>query len=434
MFDVRKIQEDFPILKRKVNGKKLVYLDNAATSQKPRQVIEAITDYYKNHNANVHRGVHTLSEEATGMVENARDKIAGFIGSSKSEEIIFVRNASEGINLVMYGWARKFLVKGDVVIVGVQEHHSNIVPWQMLAKEKGLELRFVGVDGEGRLMVNREGSELSYASLRTAESSEPSLEGLLDERVKLVALTQVSNLLGVINPVERVVRLVRKKVPKAKILLDGSQSVPHTKVEVNKMGVDFFVFSGHKMLGPTGIGVLWGRKEVLEGMDPFLFGGDMISEVKLSGSRWNKLPYKFEAGTPNIAGAIGLGAAVDYLENIGMDKVREHEKKLVEYGLGKLKGWEDKGVLEIYGPKSGEVLGGVLTFNIKGVHAHDVAQVLDSFGIAVRSGFHCAQPLAEELDMGAAVRASFYIYNTKEEIDFLVEKIPEVLKVFKISK
>jgi len=414
MFKVKKIREDFPILKRKINGKKLVYLDNAATSQKPIQVIEAIADYYKNHNANVHRGVHTLSEEATEMVENARGKIADFIGANLKEEVIFVRNASEGINLVMYGWARKNLKRGEVIVVGMQEHHSNIVPWQMLAKEKGLELKFVEVDLEGKL--KRE-----------------SLNKLLDERVKLVALTQVSNLLGVINQTKEMVELVRKKSPGAKILVDGSQSVPHMKVNLKKMGVDFFAFSGHKMLGPTGIGVLWSKRDILEEMDPFLFGGDMISEVKLTGARWNKLPYKFEAGTPNIAGAIGLGVAVDYLKDLGMDEVRNHERELLEYGLERLGELEEKGILEIYGPKNGEVRGGVLTFNVNGVHAHDTAQVLDSFGIAVRSGFHCAQPLAEELKMGAAVRASFYVYNTKEEVDFLAEKIQEVLKVFEVK-
>lgn len=413
MFNVKKIRDDFPILKRKIMGKKLVYLDSAATSQKPIQVIDSIVDYYKNHNANINRGVHTLSDESTQMVENARNKIASFIGANSKEEVIFVRNASEGINLVMYSWARKNLKKGDVIVISMQEHHSNIVPWQVLAKEKNLELRFIDVDLEGRLV-------------------DESVIKVLDKKVKLVGLTQTSNLLGVINDIDSIVKKVRKKSPMAKILVDGSQSVPHMKVVVKKMGVDFFVFSGHKMLGPTGIGVLWGKKDILEKMDPFLFGGDMISDVKLEGSRWNKLPAKFEAGTPNMAGIVGLGVAVEYLEKLGMDNVREHEKKLVEYGLQKLEGLEKKGVIEIYGPRDSRIKSGVLTFNVNGVHAHDVAQVLDSFGIAVRSGFHCAQPLAEKLNMGAAVRASFYVYNTKKEIDFLVEKIGEVLKVFKI--
>lgn len=413
MYNVKKVREDFPILKRKINGKKLVYFDSAATSQKPIQVIDAVCDYYKYHNANVHRGVHTLSEESTQMVENARSRIAEFIGAKSEKEVIFVRNASEGINLVMYGWARKNIRKGDVVVVGVQEHHSNIVPWQVLAKENCFSLRFVDVDEEGKL-------------------SKKSLDKLLDNKVKLVALTQVSNLLGVINPVEEVVKLVKRKAPKAKILLDGSQSVPHMGVDVEKLGVDFMVFSGHKMLGPTGIGILWGREKILEEMEPFLYGGDMISNVKIDGVIWNKLPYKFEAGTPNIAGEIGLGTAVEYLEKLGMENVRRHEKDLIGYALKKF-GELGEDMLEIYGPKNIEERGGVITFNVKGVHAHDTAQILDSFGIAVRSGFHCAQPLAERLKMGAAVRASFYIYNTRKEIDFLVNKIPEVLKVFKMK-
>ena len=431
MFSVNKIREDIPILKRKINGKKLVYLDNAATSQKPIQVIEATTDYYSNHNANVHRGVHKLSEEATEMSEKARDRIAQFIGAKFSREVIFVRNASEGINLVMRGWGDKFLKEGDVVVTTIQEHHSNLVTWQMVCKKTRAELKIVDVDSEGKLMITD--STPGESSLRAPLAGEKSLEKLLGERVKLVALTQVSNLLGMINPIEDIVKLVRKKAPKAKILVDGSQSVPHMKIDVKKLGVDFFVFSGHKMLGPTGIGVLWGKEEILEEMEPFLFGGDMISDVSLTRSLWNKLPYKFEAGTPNVAGEIGLGVAVEYLQNLGMDNIREHEKELLEYALKRFRELEDKGVVEVYGPKNGADRGGVITFNVKGVHAHDVAQILDSFGIAVRSGFHCAQPLAEKLTKGATVRASFYIYNTKEEIDYLVEKIPEVLKVFKIK-
>lgn len=431
MINTKKIREDFPILKRKINGKKLVYLDNAATSQKPRQVINSIVDYYENHNANIHRGVHTLSEEATEMMDKARDKVAGFIGASKSEEVIFVRNASEGINLVMRGWGELFLKKGDKVITTEQEHHSNLVPWQVLVEKTGCELNVVEVNEEGKLVIAD--STPGESPLCAPLAGEKSLEKLLDERVKLVALTQVGNLLGSINDIKELVKIVRKKSPEALVLVDGSQSVPHMAVNVEEMDVDFFVFSGHKMLGPTGIGVLWGRTELLSKMSPMLYGGDMISEVKLTGSKWNKLPFKFEAGTPNIAGAISLGAAVDYLESLGMNKVREHEKELLEYGLSEFEKLEKKGILEIYGSRSSETRGGVITFNVKGVHAHDAAQVLNNFGIAVRSGFHCAQPLAEKLTKGATVRASFYIYNTKEEIDFLVEKIPEILKVFDIK-
>jgi len=428
MFDVKKTREDFPILKRKINGKKLVYLDNAATSQKPIQVINSMVDYYKNHNANIHRGVHTLSEEATEMVDKARDKVAGFIGANKSEEVIFVRNASEGINLVMRGWGELFLKKGDKVITTEQEHHSNLVPWQVLVEKTGGELGVVEVDEEGGLKIEgntvvKIGSNFKMGALKS----------LLDEKVKLVVLTQVSNLLGSINDVRELVKIVRSMAPEALVLMDGSQSVPHMPVNVKEMGVDFFVFSGHKMLGPTGSGVLWGKVKLLSKMSPMLYGGDMISEVKLTGSKWNKLPSKFETGTPNIAGIVGLGAAVEYLEDLGMDKVREHEKELLEYGLSELEKLEKKGILEVYGSKKSEIRGGVITFNVKGVHAHDSAQVLDSFGIAVRSGFHCAQPLAEKLTKGATVRASFYVYNTKEEIDFLIEKIPEILKVFDIK-
>jgi cysteine desulfurase / selenocysteine lyase len=428
MFDVKKIREDFPILKRKIKGKKLVYLDSAATSQKPIQVIDAITDYYKNHNANVHRGIHALSEESTEMVENARSKIADFIGANSEKEVIFVRNATEGVNLVMRGWGDKFFKKGDVVLTTEQEHHSNLVPWQVLTSNKEGVLGVVEVNRAGILEL--EGNKVKGTGDNFKLGG---LSSLLDEKVKLVVLTQVSNLLGVINPMKEIVKLIRKKSPGAKILVDGSQSVPHMEVNMKEMGIDFFVFSGHKMLGPTGVGVLWAKEEILKEMEPVFYGGDMISDVKLLASRWNSLPYKFEAGTPNMAGMVGLGAAVEYLERLGMNKVREHEEQLVEYGLKKLGNLENKGMVEIYGPKNSEIKGGVLTFNVKGVHAHDTAQVLDGFGIAVRSGFHCAQPLAEKLSMGASVRASFYIYNTKEEIDFLMEKIPEVLKVFKIK-
>jgi cysteine desulfurase / selenocysteine lyase len=429
MFDLKKVRSDFPILKRKIKDQPLVYLDNAATSQKPIQVIEAISSYYENSNANVHRGVHTLSEEATDLMEKARENIASFIGAGSSKEVIFVRNASEGLNVVMRGWGERFLGKGDEMITTEQEHHSNLVPWQVLADQKGVGLGVVEVDDEGRLKlrggkVTKIGSNFKLGDL----------EGLLNDKVKLVTLTQVSNLLGVINQIEKIVKMIREKSPEAVIMLDGSQSVPHMPVDVSSLGVDFFTFSGHKMLGPTGIGVLWGREKILSKMTPVLFGGDMISDVKLTKSQWNELPYKFEAGTPNIAGAVGLGAAVDYLRNLGMDEVKNHEKELLEYGFSRFRELEKEGMLEMYGPKGVEMKGGVLIFNVKGVHAHDVAQVLDSFGIAVRSGFHCAQPLAEKLGMGAAVRASFYLYNTKEEIDFLVDKIPEVLKVFQVKK
>jgi len=412
MFDVKKVREDFPILSRKIGGAPLVYLDSAATSQKPRQVLEAIVDFYTKHNANIHRGVHTLSTEATGMVDEARGKVAKFI-NARTEEIIFVRNATEGLNLIAYTWGRENIKKGDAVVVSLLEHHSNLVPWQVLCEEVGAGLRVIEVDDEGKLKLG-------------------SLEELLDGRVKLVAVTAVSNVLGTITPLAEISALIKKKAAAAKLVIDGAQLVPHMKTDVAKLGADFMAFSGHKMLGPTGSGVIWGKKEILEGMKPFLYGGDMIGEVKLTGTTWAGLPSKFEAGTPDIAGIIGLGAAVDYLTNLGMENVREHEKELIGYALGKMEKLEKEGLVTIYGPRSAEERGGVLTFNVVGVHAHDAAQVLDKYGIAVRSGQHCGAPIVERFGQMAMVRASFYVYTSKEEIDFLIEKIREVPKVFSI--
>jgi len=413
MFDVLKLREDFPILKRKVHGWPLVYLDSAATSQKPKQVIEVIVDFYEKHNANIHRGVHTLSEEATGLVEESREKVRKFIGARSVREIVFVRNATEGINLVMRSFGEANLKKGDVVVISILEHHANLVTWQMLAKKTGVELRVVDIDDSGEMLMS-------------------DFENKIDNKVKLVAVTAVSNALGTVVDLGKTVDLVRRKSLLAKILVDGSQLAPHKRTNVSELGVDFLVFSSHKMLGPTGVGVLWGREELLEKMPPFLFGGDMISEVRLSGTTWNKLPYKFEAGTPDIAGIVGLGAAIDYLSNLGMENVEKYEKELTRYGLEKFLKLEDEGVVTLYGPRQAEKRSGIITFNVKGVHAHDSAQVLDRFGIAVRSGQHCAGPLAERLSEMATVRASFYVYTTKEEIDYLIEKIFEILKVFKI--
>ena len=419
MFEVEKIREDFPILEREINGYPLVYLDNAATTQKPKQVIEAIVDYYENHNANVHRGIHTLSEEATSMVENARLKIARFIGSNDEKEIIFVRNASEAINLVMYSWGEKNIGKGDEVVVSLMEHHSNLVTWQMLCQKKGAVLRVVDVDGEGEIRVS--GGEMrEFQGVRVM-----SLEQALGAKTKLVAMTAVSNVLGTVSPLEKIVKMVRTKT-KAKILIDGSQSVPVMKTEVGKMGVDWLVFSGHKMLGPTGVGVLWGRREILEEMPPFLYGGDMIGQVELGKSEWNELPWKFEAGTPNMAGMVGLGAAVDYLEDLGMNEVWKHEQDLVAYALEKI-----KGKAEVYGTGDYKKRAGVITFNLPGIHAHDTAQVLDGFGIAIRSGQHCGAPVVESLGEMAVARASVYVYNTRAEIDYLIDKLFEVKKVFR---
>lgn len=425
MIDVQKIRADFPILKRKINGHDLVFLDSAASSQKPKVVINAIVDFWENHNANVHRGVHTLSVEATTMMDEARKKIAKFI-NAKSEEIIFVRNASEGINLVAYAWGRRNLKKGDVVIATMLEHHSDLVPWQEICKETGAELRIIDVDQNGQLIIEN-GKLREQDGLVCGPLSE-----ILDESCKLIAVTAVSNVLGTIVDVSSIKYLLSSKGLDPLLLVDGCQMVPHMPTDVKKLGVDFLVFSGHKMLGPSGVGVLYGRKETLEKMEPFMYGGDMISEVEIGHSTWADLPHKFEAGTPDFAGVIMLGAAVDYLSELGMENIRNHEKELIGYGLEKMKVLEDEGLVKIYGPRNPDQRGGVLTFNVIGVHAHDAAQVLDSFGIAVRSGQHCGAPIVKYCGEAAMVRASFYIYNTKEEIDYLVEKIKEIPKVFHI--
>lgn len=414
----KKIREDFPILKRKINGYPLVYFDNAATTQKPEKMIDAVSDYYRKSNANPYRGIHVLADEATQMVEKARDKIAGFLGAKSSKEVVFVRNATEGINGVMRGWGEGHLGKDDAVIISMMEHHANLVTWQQLCKKTGTELRVLETDKEGE--IKWEGGEMKVVDGVKIGS----WEKVWDEKVKLVAVTGMSNVLGTEVDIEKVVKKV--KGSGARILMDGSQLVPQRKIEVEKMGIDFLVFSGHKMMGPMGVGVVWAKEEVWSEMEPFAFGGEMISEVGWGESRWNEMPMKMEAGTINAGGIVGLGAAVDYLEELGMEEVEKHEKELVAYALGKLE--KEEGV-EIYGSKDIEKKGGVISFNVKGVHAHDVAQVLDSFGVAVRSGFHCAQPLVESLGEVAVVRMSFYVYNTKEEIDWVVEKLREVKKI-----
>lgn len=408
MFDVFKVRKDFPILNRLIHGKPLVYLDNAATTQKPQVVIDALVDYYSNHNANIHRGIHTLAEEATAMHEEAREKIAKFVGAESTKEIVFVRNSTEAINLVAYSWGRIFLEKGDEIILSESEHHSNIVPWQILAKEKGLKLLFIPLDEEGYL-------DLQY------------FKKILTKKVKLISLVHISNVLGTINSVSEIGKMVHEVG--SLFLIDGAQSVPRMPINVNDLNCDFLVASGHKMLGPTGIGFLYAKEELLEKMPPFLGGGDMIREVYLDHSEWNDLPWKFEAGTPNIADAIALGAAVDYLETLGMENVFEHEKMLAEYALSRLSSLSD---LSIYGPKTTKNKTGVISFNIKGIHPHDVAQILDEEGIAIRSGFHCAMPLHQKLELPSTCRASFYIYNTKAEIDKLVEGILKAKEIFKV--
>lgn len=412
-----RIKTDFPILNRGVDGlpagkagKPLTYLDNAATSQKPRQVLEAIDTYYQKHNANVHRGIHTLSVEATEMYEAARSRVAKFVGVKDPAEVIFVRNATEAINLVAYAWGRVNIEKGDEIVLTIMEHHSNLVPWQQLALENGAVLRVVPVDGNG---------ELDLVAFRKAISS----------KTKLVTFTHVSNVLGTINDVKKLTKIVRDQRPETRILVDGAQAVPHMKVGIDSLGADFYVFTGHKMLGPMGIGVLWGKREILEAMPPFLFGGEMISKVTLKKTDWNQLPWKFEAGTPNVGGAIGLAAACDYLDGIGMENVRKHEIELMKYAIEKLS--KIDGVM-IYGPLDAKKRGGVVAFNVGSVHAHDVASILDSEGVAVRSGHHCAEPLMDFLGVSSVARASFYIYNTKDDVDKLVEGVKKVKETFKI--
>jgi len=405
--DVEKIRKDFPIFKQKIRGMPCVYLDNAATSQRPDQVVDAMNDYYQIYNATIHRVIYELGEKATDAYEGAREKVAKFI-NAKPEEVIFVRNTTEAINLVAYSWGRANIREGDKILLTVMEHHSNIIPWQLLAKEKKAHLEFIDIDGEGLLKMN-------------------DFEKFMNEEIKFMGLVHVSNVLGTINPVKEMVNYAHKSG--ALVLVDAAQSVPHMPVDVREMNCDFLAFSGHKMLGPTGIGVLYGKRELLEEMNPFLSGGDMIREVHLREASWDELPWKFEAGTSNVAGAIGLGAAVDYLNKIGMKNVREHEKQLTKYALDKM--MKIKGI-SIYGPKNVEVRGGVISFNLGDIHPHDIASILDGEGIAIRAGHHCAQPLVERLGVVGTARASFYIYNTEWEIDYLVNALEKARKVFKL--
>ncbi len=401
------IRKDFPILERKIRGKPLIYLDNAATTQKPNSVIEAEKRFYEETNANIHRAVHTLSYESTVLYENAHKKVADFIGAKSWREIVFTRNATESINLVAYGWGLHNLKEGDEILITVMEHHSDIVPWQMLRDSKGIEIRFLDVDDDGNLRLDE-------------------LPKLLSERTKLVGIIHASNVLGLINPIEEIVREAKKVG--ALVLVDAAQSVPHFPIDVSKLGCDFLVASGHKMLAPAGTGFLYGRRELLENMQPFLYGGDMIETVTLEKATWNELPWKYEAGTPNIAGAIGLAAAVDYLARLGMKKIIAHEGELLNYAFEVL---SDFPWIEIYGPKYKDLERvGVISFNIKGVHPHDVAGILDEEGIAVRSGHHCAQPLMRRLSIENAVRVSFYLYNTKQEIDKLIAVLRDTNRLF----
>ncbi|HZP26916.1 MAG TPA: cysteine desulfurase [Dehalococcoidia bacterium] len=403
--DVGRIRRDFPILSREVHGRPLVYLDNAATSQKPRQVIDALVHYYEHYNANIHRAIHQLGEEATEAYEAVRGKVARFINAPSEECIVFTRNATEALNLVAYAWGRPSIRQGDEILLTEMEHHSNIVPWQVLAGEKGAYLRYVG--------------------LTEQQTLNDDISAYLSEKTRLVSITHVSNGVGTINPAEAVVKAGH--AAGALVLLDAAQSVPHMPVDVQALDCDFLVFSGHKMLAPTGIGVLYARRELLEEMQPFLTGGDMIKKVTLEETTWNDIPWKFEAGTPNVGDVIGLGAAIDYLSALGMENVRQHEIEITAYALRRMRQLED---VTIYGPPDAEQRGGVVSFNLADIHAHDVGTVLDRYGVAIRTGHHCNQPLMQRLGVAGTARASFYIYNTPEEVDVLVEATQEARSFF----
>ena len=427
------LTKDFPLFKRQINGHPLVYLDSAATSQKPQAVIDSLVDYYQNHNANVHRGIHTLGDESTKMYDSARQTIAEFIGISDKRELIFVRNTTEAINLVVYAWGRNNIGADDEIIVSEMEHHSNLVPWQELVKEKKATLKFIRVTNEGVLDLD-------------------DLKEKLSQRTKIVSVAHVSNFLGTINPIAEISKIINEQKTKNKkqksllhtpyplLLIDGAQAVPHMPVNVKDLGCDFYAFSGHKMYGPMGIGCLWGRRKILEAMPPFLTGGGMINTVDFQNTIFTDLPDKFEAGTPDVAGAVGLAEAVRYLQKIGMDKIRQHEVELTKYVIEKLykipafAGQKLGLKIKIFGPTEVEQRGGLIAFTVhvngKEVHGHDVAQVLDSQGIAVRSGHHCVMPMHDKLGLAATTRISFGIYNTKEDVDRLVKALKKIEEIF----
>ena len=400
---MKNIRKDFPILNQKINGHPLVYFDNAATAQKPKQVIEAVSNFYKTGNANIYRGIHTLSEIATADFEKAREKVAKFIKANDSSEIIFTRNATESINLVAHSWGRANIKKGDEIILSQMEHHANIVPWQILTKETGAIIKYIPITKNGEL------------NLKT-------LPKLLNKKTKLIGVVHASNVLGIINPIERIVEMAKRF--RAAVLVDGAQSVPNMPVDVKKLGCDFFVFSSHKMMGPSGVGVLWAKKGLLEIMPPFLGGGEMIKQVSFDKMpEFNEVPQKFEAGTPNIEGVIGLGVAIDYLNKLGINRIRKYERELTAYALKKILAIKE---IVIYGPKIAQKRVGVICFNLGKIHAHDLASLLDEKGIAIRSGHHCAMPLMKVLGIPACARISFSAYNTKEDIDYFVKVLENI--------
>ena len=407
MLDPYAIRRDFPILDQVINGHPLVYLDSASSSQKPSRVIDAVDEFYREYNANVHRGIYTIGEKATAAYEAARSSVARFINAPDAHEVVFTRNATEAINLVAYSWGRRNIGRGDVIVLTEMEHHANLVPWQLLVQEKDGDLEFIPITDDGLLRLDV-------------------FEVLLRLRPKLVAFTHVSNTLGTINPVAEMVEMAHEAG--ALVVIDGAQAVPHVPVDVQALGCDFYAFSGHKMLAPMGSGALWARRELLEAMPPFLAGGEMIREVHLRRSEFNEIPWKFEAGTPAVADAVGLGVAAEYLMELGMDAVRGHEKDLVTYALEALP--RELPSIDLYGPLDPELRGGVIPFNLSSVHPHDVAQVLDRYGVCVRAGHHCTMPLHERLDLAATARASFNVYSTREDVDALIAGLKEVEKLF----
>ena len=403
--DTNKIREEFPILKVKINNQPLVYLDNAATSQKPKMVVKAIEDFYFKHNANVHRGLHTLSEDASEMYEDARKTVAKFINATHESEVIFTSGATDGLNFVAQTWARKNLKKGDVILVTEAEHHSNLVPWQMVAEETGAVIDYVELGETGEITLDNFKAKIS-------------------DKVKLAAFFHCSNVLGQVLPVKEISKLVKQNG--GIVVVDGAQAVPHLPVNVQNLGCDFYAFSGHKMLGPMGIGVLWVKRELLETLAPFKFGGGMIDLVEMKKSTWAVSPEKYEAGTPNVAGAIGLAAAMDYLTELGMENVAAHENNIVSYALQRLSEIKQ---IKIIGSKDANTRNGLVSFYMDEIHAHDIASVLNSIGVAVRSGHHCTMPLHKKLNIPASVRASFYIYNTEADVDKLIEGIHKAIKI-----
>ncbi len=405
---IQHIRKDFPILNRSIDGKPLIYLDSTATSLKPQSVLDAMDTYYEEYGANVFRGIYKISERATEAYEGARAKIAKFIGVKDSEEVLFTRSTDESISLVYYSWALQRLREGDEVVTTIMEHHSNFVPWQQLSIMRGTKLKIWNVDQEGQLNLNE-------------------LDTLITRRTKLLAITAASNVVGTIPPIEEIVKIVKRINPDCLVLVDAAQAAPHMSMNVNDWGADFVAFSSHKMLGPTGMGILWARKEILEAMPPFNFGGDMIKSVHINHTEFQDLPHKFEAGTPNIAGAIGFGAAIDYLSEIGMDAVRKHERDITEYAITTLSRIPG---INITGSSEAASRGGVLAFTLKGIHPHDVAQLLDEDNICIRVGFHCAQPLHDFLGCGPTARASFYIYTARDDVDALAQGLEKVVKVF----